>query len=569
MDLSVPPTPDLSPVQEKKDAGLLQVPEKSLDADDSITVQIPAENKKDGESTSTDVPAVAPIAKVPAKKSTNTKAADPANPSTTKTKKTKPKPKPIDAISGAEDPLQLDVQGKKVDAQFDSAFNQILKINPFFADDTPSKKKPGAPNKKSTSLQGMPGGPASKASREKAATEEPRGKTPSEREASVALTEPSKGPNNEFTSEKYDDIFKFQSLQDGKPANPIVKAIPADGKPKSKSKLKSSVQNQGPLTPPPSTRKPQQQVRLGSVPAGTVKPTAEVEISVEATDTESTQEGMKPAEALQSQQSVTETETQQAGQGAILKALGKSIQECSFASNASTEIPETQEIAPTADQEAPRTPTRFGLVTEEQEEPHTPDTQRMASPVLGDSPASKHQRRVSFPESPSDRVRRMWQTKSDSKDLSKMFEEHDSTRSQSVFDDNSLGIQFQSQSQSQIMRDDPVLGQVIATQILSKPISFKRKLVDMSGGFDNTQQRKRSVTPAVKLTDEIQRRTMGAQARIAAAKEEKRKLDEEVREAEVLGAEREKVIQLEEQAQKLERENAEAMVSREPRLNKR
>jgi hypothetical protein len=74
------------------------------------------------------------------------------------------------------------------------------------------------------------------------------------------------------------------------------------------------------------------------------------------------------------------------------------------------------------------------------------------------------------------------------------------------------------------------------------------------------QPRKRSETPAAKFTDEFQRRTMGAQARIAAAQKEMRRLEEETKEALVFEAQREAVLQLEMQAQRLERENAERKV---------
>ncbi|KAF4626609.1 hypothetical protein G7Y89_g11549 [Cudoniella acicularis] len=100
-----------------------------------------------------------------------------------------------------------------------------------------------------------------------------------------------------------------------------------------------------------------------------------------------------------------------------------------------------------------------------------------------------------------------------------------------------------------------------SSEIPSFSQNQKRKADNITSSDSNdpktTSPRKAANPPALRNSEEIQRRAAEAQARIAAAQKMKQKLEEETKAAEAFAAEREKVRRLEEEAANLERENAE------------
>jgi hypothetical protein len=512
MDLSVPSSPE--PAAKQYEDVSTQIAEQSSISSGPAAITDSEEPKNENEG----APG-APIEKNPGQEPTKS-TAKPKTPSSqdksSSTKKTEPKKfksRPVITES-----FQIEVDGKKITGQYDAGFGQML-LNGFdHAASTQSSKKKLS-KKKAAVLHGMPGGPAGKAIRERALTEEPRQSTPSGREPPVVVTNPIKEPHTDF--------------EDYPPAVLHAEALDIDGKPEHLAKSQDLVQSHEPLTPPPSTKKPQQQA-LTEMPKSNVSvvikeadPKPLAVIDTESTQSFSTILDRIEATVAASGQSAPGTEvpinTDSTQSFNNTQDRIEAAETSSFASNATTKIPESEDIA---------------RAIEDQDEPQTPDIQRMRSPILGNSPMLKHQRGVSFAEaSPAD---------------------------QQAFGHECRSVSLSPIPRSPIMRSDPILGDVIATQLLPKPISFKRKSIDITGTEPNdSESRKRSATPSAKLTDEFQRRIMGAQARIAAAREEKQRLEEEAREAMAFKAEREKVLLLEKQAVQMERENAEWKVSKE------
>jgi len=492
---------------------------------------------------------------------------------------TKPKSTPALAESVA---FSFSVPENNVDVQFDTAFSQIikndveLKAKDISSSSSPRKK---TPKKKGMSLFGISGGVASKLPRSIPPTEETPEKEPSPSIAEDASKKTNEGPDN------YDDIFTFSSMED-EPSTPklATEAPEVDG-----TSTEGLVKDQEwqPMTPPPSARKPVlEQIsseNIRSASEDNAEPADAQEAQITASSTFATDaKPQTPATAIepividsQSTQSFNNTQENSEAIGASLsESLDTSkvptpalVQESSYASN-TTEAVDPRDVARVISEPSHLPVNGLGISTPQIEERGTPDTAVghfspvPGSPILGSSPPLL--RRVSFGSAtiiPSPFV--------------KLQEQNDTTVSRSrsstqgqmdweqTLERSSSPLLAPEQQHTATCTPESCLSHVLAGVLReSIEVPVKRKADEITEP-EEFQPRKRSETPAAKFTEEFQRRTMGAQARIAAAQKEMQRLEEETKEALAFEAQREAVLRLEMQAQRMEKENAERKVSTE------
>jgi hypothetical protein len=575
-----------------------QVIAAPAEVDDTITVVV-----AEDESSKNELPEKSQVKPAPGPKAVTTPQQSPILPDTSfkpKETVTKPKSTPVLAESIA---FSFSVPENNVEVQFDTAFDQIIKH------DVESKKKDvgltsspirkKTPKKKGTSLFGVPGGVASKLPRSLPSSEEQQ--TP-ERDASPATTEDTGKKPNEG-SDNYDDIFTFSSMED-EPSTPILgtETPEADGNIPTSSQDPVKGSDWQPLTPPPSARKPlplapetiQGTFAETVEPAEGQKPKTDASAAFEIDPKPQTLASAAEPIAIDSQSTQSFNNTQERSE-----AAGASISEplssdpvqdqvdppvALSSSNASTpalvqdppSASNTSEVANPANiarvlSEPPRTPV-IGLgistpqIQPEIEEPDTPDTAvghfspPPVSPILGSIPPGR--RRVSFGSAtviPSP-IAKVQQRDHNSAHVSRS---RSSSRGQMDWEQTSRSNSplFTTKQHTATCTQDSCLSSVLAGVLRDSVEPPAKRKADEITEPGEVQPRKRSETPAAKFADEFQRRTVRAQARIAAAQKEMQRLEEETKEALAFEAQREAILRLEMQAQRFERENVERKVS--------